>query len=91
MADAVQFFFLPGVFGLFDHAVHIIINGTAGDDPCLAASVHRQLVKIVVIPCVCHVDPVRDLRIEQLSCLFVYTVRIGIDIIGKLGLRPVDI
>ena len=91
MADPVKLLVLPGVLVLLDHAVYIVIHRRAGHDACLAPAVHSQLVQIIAGFLICHKSPVLDPCIQKLPGLLVHPLVIGVHIIPKLGLRPVNV
>ena len=91
MADAVQFLILPGILMLLHHAVHIVVNGTAGYDTSLAPAIHGEFIEIVIFLRVRHIDPFLNLTIKQLPGLVIDTAVIGVHVIPKLSLSPVNV
>ena len=57
----------------------------------LGAPIHGQAVDIVTLLPVLHKGSVRDAAVQQLSGLVVDPAVVGVHIVGKLRLRPVDV
>ena len=91
MADTVQLFILPGILMFLYHAVHIVVNGTTGHDTGLAPSLHGEFIEVIILLRVSHIDPFLNLTIKQLPGLVIDTAVIGIHIIPKLSLSPVNV
>ena len=63
MVDPVLFLIFSGKLMFLHYTIHIIINGTAGNDPCLATSIHGQLIQIIMVSCICNIHTFCDLGI----------------------------
>ena len=91
MADTVQFLILPGILMFLHPAVHIVVNGTAGHDTGLAPSLHGEFIEVIILLRVSHIDPFLNLTIKHLPGLVIDTAVIGIHVIPKLSLSPVNV
>ena len=91
MADTVNLLILPCILMLLYDAVYIIVNRAAGHHPGLAAPVHGQLIQIIILLSVRHIDAFLNLPVQCLPCPYIYPVIICIHILRELGLSPVNV